>query len=385
MKKYFISYLVIFVALLMIMSVSHSATEKIRGSLVAVLAPFWEKLIYFKEKLSGSSTERQLKEELEKIQVENQLLSQALAQAGYLLYEKQNLESQLNEITTHSSSSVEEDLKLYSSYLERLHKQVNLKMQALPAKVIYRSCDSWNCSLWINVGESDNSLYKDKIVTKDSPVLVGNSIVGVIDYVGKHQSRVRLITDPGLTPSVRAARGGEQEALMSEYIDYLLFATRTKKNLLPPEEQDQLMPLLETLKETLQPLKKTRYLAKGELRGSRHPTRRGYHQLLKGTGFNYDFADEEGAARDLRTGKLLHNPLSAPLPLIRVNDLLVTTGMDGIFPSGLKVAFVTKIDLLKEGDYFYEIEAKPTAGNLHDLSLVFVIPPVGYDKNDHNP
>ncbi len=35
--------------------------------------------------------------------------------------------------------------------------------------------------------------------------------------------------------------------------------------------------------------------------------------------------------------------------------------MDGVFPEGLKVARVTKIQALREGDYCYEIEALPLA------------------------
>ena len=59
-----------------------------------------------------------------------------------------------------------------------------------------------------------------------------------------------------------------------------------------------------------------------------------------------------------------------------MNDVLVKTGMDGVFPPGFQVATVTRIELLKEGDYFYELEARPIAGPLEELSLVFVLPPM---------
>lgn len=49
------------------------------------------------------------------------------------------------------------------------------------------------------------------------------------------------------------------------------------------------------------------------------------------------------------------------------------------------VAEVTKVHPLKEGDYFYELEALPVAGNFDDLSLVFVIPPVSYDPDEQPP
>jgi cell shape-determining protein MreC len=97
---------------------------------------------------------------------------------------------------------------------------------------------------------------------------------------------------------------------------------------------------------------------------------------LKGTGFNYDFSDEEGSSRDLRSGQSHARPDDPPIPILKVNDVLATTGMDGIFPPGFEVAVVKKIGLLKEGDYFYELEASPIAGPLDELSLVFVLPPV---------
>jgi hypothetical protein len=205
--------------------------------------------------------------------------------------------------------------------------------------------------------------------------------VGVIDYVGQHQSRVRLITDNHLTPSVRVARGGMQDHFINEEISLLLHLLEHKK-WLSHNEHVELQALLTKLQEVLKPFKKTWALAKGELQGSRSLSKQNGLPILKGSGFNYDFPDEEGEARDLRTGNLIHKSTSQAIALLQVGDLLITTGMDGVFPPGLKVATIAKIDLLKEGDYFYELEAIPTAGNLQDLSVVFVIPPVGYDPND---
>lgn len=203
---------------------------------------------------------------------------------------------------------------------------IKISSQAVPARVIFRSPTTWQSSLWVNMGYKDNNPNGPPIIAKNSPVLVGSSIIGVIDYAGPHQSRVRLITDSGLTPSVRVLR-------------------------------------LENNSE--------RYLAKGELHGAGKPLWRTNGELLKGIGFNYDFADEKGPAMDLRTDDI-----------IKVNDLLVTTGMDGVFPPGFSVARVTKLYPLKEGDYFYEIEALPTAGQLQDISLVFILAPLGYDSLD---
>ncbi|MFZ4674064.1 MAG: rod shape-determining protein MreC [Chlamydiia bacterium] len=77
------------------------------------------------------------------------------------------------------------------------------------------------------------------------------------------------------------------------------------------------------------------------------------------------FADEEGGPFDLRTQHL-----------IQVGDLLVTTGFDGVFPKGLQVGVVKKIDPLKEGGYAYALEASPVVHELLYLDHVQILPPI---------
>ncbi len=391
-KKFLISYLSIFFTLLVLMSLSSPLTEKMRGHVVAFLAPIWEKWIEMQIFFSHSSMPKfehesgwilSPQEEMQRIQLENQLLKNELSYLNGLLDYHQHIHRQIETLSSQSSTKLEIEEENYQRFIQRLKGNIDFKIQAVPARVIFRSLDSWNYSLWINIGEADNESYPMRIIAKNSPVLMGDALVGVIDYVGRHQSRIRLITDPSLALSVRAVRGGEQESLMSEHIDFLLNGLNRKHySSLTLDNQEVLVRFLKEIQATLQPMKKSWYLAKGELEGSRTPLGRGHSQILHGTGFNYDFPDEEGEARDLRTGKFIQNPSSLPISILRLQDILVTTGMDGIFPAGLKVASVTKIEFLKEGDYFYELEAKPIIGNLNELSLVFVIPPLGYDKTD---
>jgi hypothetical protein len=142
------------------------------------------------------------------------------------------------------------------------------------------------------------------------------------------------------------------------------------------------------LKSKLTKGKDEKYLAKGELHGSSSPFWRSKNTTLKGVGFNYDYADEEGPAKDLRDGisvddKNMKEPCKGE-PLIEKGDLLVTTGMDGIFPKGLNVAIVSKINALKDGDFAYTIEAKPSVENLNDLEVVLVLPPLGFENDELN-
>lgn len=370
-KKYIIAYLIILVVLLLMMSISRSSSEKIRGESVAFVAPLWEKLGKVKNVASNpTKTESDavsLKDEVQRLELENQLLSNELSYVHSLFDFQQEVQSQVSNFPI---DMVEEA----RAALPKLANNIKLQIHAVPARVLMRSFDTWNNFLWINVGSANNKDYSKEVIAKNSPVVIGNAVVGIIDYVDTHQSRVRLITDPRLNPSVRSARGGEQDVVMGAQVDGLInWIKRKKLTQLSVEDKYKLISLLTNVKSSLHPFKKSFYLAKGELQGSAKPSSRGVHPLLKGVGFNYDFADDEGEARDLRTGKPIHGDGNA-IPILKVNDILVTTGMDGIFPPGLRVATVTKIGLLKEGDYFYDIEAKPLVSNLHELDVVFVIP-----------
>jgi len=335
-KRFPRSYLFLIAALFLLVSLSTNLTTHLRGATVAIFSPLWQNF--------NTHNSDSLLEEVERLELENKLLKNQL----------------------------EHRRKQYSS---------TLPQEAIPAQVIFRSPSSWNNSLWINVGKLD-----DANIVQNSPVLIGKNVVGVIDYVGNHQSRVKLLTDSGLTPSVRVARGQEQANCIAESIDQLLHNIYTYHELF--EDSDTVGELVEHLEVANQNLKEeqgTWLLAKGELHGSSHSLWRTNSPILRGIGFNYDFPDKEGPARDLRSGKPEGYASLPAVPILKVKDLLVTTGMDGVFPPGLHVAEVTKILPLKEGDYYYEIEAKPTAGNLEDLSFVFVIPPAGYDKHDTAP
>lgn len=382
MKRTSYSFLILFVVIFVLISLPKEPVQKFRGTAIAFLAPTWEQLVNFslfsKKMLasiplnSSPSNSPEESEEWQRLQLENQLLNAEIQHMRSLYVQERFLNYQLQ----NGKDSQNPNFKDFYNSLES-------QLQSVPARIIFRSADTWNSSLWINVGEANNLSLNQKIIARNSPVLVGNSVIGVIDYVGPHQSRVKLITDSGLHLSVRALRSQFIHPSLHSSLVFLLdyISENPSLNNLSKEEQHVLTKTIQQLKQHDQQQQEAWHLAKGELYGSTPPFGRSQGASLRGVGFNYDFDDEKGPARDLRNGKPISSHYNLPpMPIIKVNDLLVTTGLDGIFPPGLSVAIVTKISPLKEGDFYYELEAVPTAGPLDNLSLVFVIPSQEYDN-----
>jgi rod shape-determining protein MreC len=339
--------------------------ESMRDGMMALVATFARGLHLAKLNVSDCH--------LKQLEGENLLLRMEIGKLCALLEHKDKPEETMYHAIAERSPSLYQKM----GYLASLEKI------SIPAQVIYRDPGSWSSSLWINAGEETNRVLKQNVIQKNSPVILGRALIGAIDYVGKKQSRMRLITDFALKPSVRAIRGLEQNLPLLGNIETILRYLNLKKDLpLTDQERTSLFSLLRQLKDMLQDEKEEWHLAKGILQGSGTPLWRRMSHTLKGIGFNYDFADVEGPARELSTGKPISGDGIA-IPILKLNDLLVTTGLDGVFPAGLRVAYVTKIFPLKEGSYTYEIEATSVVGNLDCLQTVFVIPPVGYEADKH--
>ncbi|MBA3602694.1 MAG: rod shape-determining protein MreC [Parachlamydiaceae bacterium] len=365
-KRSVIPFLIIFCALLWMMSRSKQTSENIRGFAVSMLSPLWNTL----------TPGREENDQLLRLQIENQMLKNETSRSQELLKEAFYLKKELQQLFSSEESS-----KNHPSDLKHLLKR---RLEAVPARVIYRPSTSWNSFFWIDVGQSTNETLSRQVIAKNSPVVIGNSLVGAIDYVGKHQSRVRLITDNELYPAVRAVRGYPQAVRLVEVINILLDnLTQFEFLFTDQNEKEALFLKLEKIQDQLSRKQETLYLAKGELQGCCSPHHRSHGNLLKGIGFNYDYADEKGPARDLRSGIPYESGRNGqPIALLKVHDILATSGMDGIFPEGLQVAEIVQVDPLDEGAYFYELRAKPTAGNLDTLSLVFVMSPQGFDSEE---
>lgn len=335
---------------------------------VAALSPSWMGLSSAKEGVfkvaaiwpsGGYYTSPEMKNELEGLKLENHnLLTQV-----ELLKAQVDLEKLVGEEAELLKQFVKDDAYAKRRKAE-IFRLIDLYTPAVIGKVIFRETASWSSSFWINLGEKTNQDLGKTVIAKNSPVVAGTSLLGIIEYVGEHRSRVRLITDASIVPSVRVLRGGQQKQVIALQTKKLLEMLNGCEEI---SQDHSLKKELQDFYQKLNPSGVNFYLAKGELRGMRSPLFRSRHALLQGVGFNYDFDDEEGSAQDLKS------------PLVHKGDILVTTGMDGIFPAGLRTGQVTKVFPLKEGASAYELDALSLIENFDDISYVTVLPPINSD------
>ena len=370
-RQSFLPYVTIIIFIIFLTNLSRNTTDKIRSFAISSVVPL---KVGSKNIKSKSAI---LTHDFEKILLENELLkSQADGFYEYLTFE-QKIEEQ---IETLKKITDQDEIQL-NDYARRRADEIKdilkIDLQAIPAKVIYRDSSSWSSSFWINIGERQNASLGKNIISKNSPVVIGKNLVGVVEYVGYSNSRVRLITDSGLVPSVRAIRGSIQDRSLFNVVKSLKDQIYVRDELFEDnEKKDFFLNELFQLSQKLSQKNEDKYLAKGELHGSSQPFFRSKGIELKGIGFNYDYPEEENS----KDNKVISTLAIRSDPLLKVGDLLITTGMDGVFPPGLHVANVTKIEDLKDGDFSYEINAKPTVTNINELEFVFVLPSLEFEK-----
>jgi cell shape-determining protein MreC len=351
--------LILPLAFLLLLSVPQSGVDAIRSAMTTVAKPLWR--LGHRLPFSHGASESNSLRELQELRLENYQLKSQLDLAYEWVNSEKRIQDLAEQVRALDQEPATDVLRRRSAEMRRI-----LQSQAIAAlaRVLYRDPSAWSSTCWIDVGEENNGALGRQIVAKHSPVVLGNALIGVVEYVGKRQSRVRLITDSGLKIAVRAVRGSilERDAALA-----IQTAARSLRKL-PDFKQSPDLTLIESIQQKLPYKFEDGYFAKGELSGSSAAYYRSLHPLLQGIGFNCDFADAERGALDLRNPQLL-----------REGDLLITSGLDGVFPPGLAVARVTSVSPLIEGAYTYELQAEPVAGNLGDFRSVAVLPPVGMD------
>lgn len=232
------------------------------------------------------------------------------------------------------------------------------KISAMQAKIICRDPSSWGSFVWVNVGERDNAAAGIVVVAKNSPVITGNYLVGVVEEVLSKRSLVRLITDRHCVPSVCGLQGGGEYRLLSDQIDRLVatFDLYPGMALSANFLQD-----LYTLRKQLNSSFGEERYALGNVRGMSLPLWSQGGRSLEGFGFHVPRSWKSVGEKDC---------------LLQKGDLLVTSGKDGIFPENLFVGKVTKIASFEEGALSYNIDAQTIIPKWDQLKYVLILTPL---------
>lgn len=303
--------------------------SRIRRVAIECAAPLWKWVA-----LPGSAYRRASSEAHKRLELENNRLCQLLVR-----YKR---ELDLCKKQAHGSS-----------------ESAIASPVAITARPLYWDCKGSGHFLWIDVGTSHNRLKK-QLIAQNSPVLFGATVVGVIDQVGSHSSRVRLLSDPALHPSVQAVRGSHRDALMLDHVEAVIERVSREEGAfgLSAQHSKCLQTLLQRMRrglsEGLAAKGASWYFARGILQGSKGAGLL-RHSLVKGLGFTSSYAEE---AR------------------IALGDILVTTGLDGLFPAGLVVAEVVRIFPVEEGEPTFEFEARLSFQGWDSATALFVLPPL---------
>lgn len=376
----YLGYLCLFFAVIAIVSLPTGITRAFKNRAVASCSPLWS--IFRQWQIAGFGFERSRpncvdREKMVQIEKENLLLRQRCADLQKIVESEEYISRQVAWLQQVQGRETLDPqwTEFFKRRARHLAYRMQYHLQSMPAKVVFREPRHWGSTLWIDIGEEDNEKLGARVVAHNSPVVIGNALVGVVEQVERNRSEVRLITDARLVPSVRAVRGEQTHRSLLLLIDQLSAILQKRSGLYSSlREEGQVLRSLSDLRNSLKQGWGDYYLAKGELYGSSLPLWRSKRPILHGVGFNYDAADEEGAARDLRTGEQVEG--SKGLPLLQPGDLLVTSGLDGIFPQGLEVAIVAKVQLLREGDCTYDLEALPIVEDVSEIDRVSVLPPL---------
>ena len=327
-----------------LISAPQFVADAVRGKAIAAISPIWRWGDLVRDYLLDRPVGASLNNEPLCSCWEHQRLSAELESIYEWLLSEEHLQQEaelLSQLDTPHTSD------FFRSRWLSLRSLLTQQLLSTPARVIYRDPASWSSSLWINVGDKEG-------ITPNCPVLADGSLIGIVEHVEPSRSRVRLLTDSRLVPAVRTTRGNAQNRELSALLQAVSERVGARSELFQyVDEKNLLLQLIQNVVEYLGALPEEGYLARGELHGSSHALWHSKQPLLQGIGFH---GDGEAA------------------PPLKEGDLLVTSGLDGVFPPDLNVAIVTHVYPPKRNGYVYEVEARPTARSWHDLRTLLVLP-----------
>ena len=231
-------------------------------------------------------------------------------------------------------------------YLSQLYKKLKL------AKVFFYE---GMLGVWVNAGKIEG-------IKPNSPVTVGAAVIGVVEEVKEHRSRIRLITDAKLRIAARIAQGKWRDRFLWSQLLTLSHHCSLF------EEYQQYTPMLQHCAEEVVSnlsMDKSKLTLKGVLKGDQSLFKG--NCLLKGEGFQCEHEDNESSAADVST------------LAVEKGDLLVTSGLDGVFPPGL---FLGVVEESHRRDFCYDLSASACVENLSLLEYVTILPPVSEKAYD---
>lgn len=223
---------------------------------------------------------------------------------------------------------------------------------ALRARVIARDPGSWTQAAWIDVGR--NNTPEGSPLQRNSPVVLGQTLIGMVEYVGRSQSLVRLLSDPHCCPSLEIV-GRERDGIADAASRLALLLSRAEG-----EGNSQALQMLESL---------------SRRRGEEISTVRG---VLRGM---------DGQASHCLRGQLYLGEIAwkTQSTLPSAGALIQTSGNDGIFPRGLRVAALHSIRPPRPGEVAREFLALPEADLEGDLYWVTVLAPRSTESKESPP
>jgi len=224
----------------------------------------------------------------------------------------------------------------------------------LRVRVLAREAGYWDRFLWIDAGRETHPDHS--VLQRQSPVVCGDVVVGLIDYVGRRQSLVRLLSDPQCCPAIQ---------VHAEAPSGLWIAAQRLQSLLR-RSKDLDLGVQRSLEKSL-----------GQI-----PCHQGNLSNWKGMlkGFSKEGTGGPELVGDFFSTQMLEGDPGSIEPSI--GQLLVTSGLDGIFPPGLKVGY---LQTLKDPDGvrpLREFTAIPALDSFENLFWLTVLSPRGFMAQD---
>ncbi len=201
------------------------------------------------------------------------------------------------------------------------------------APIIARDPGDWASFIWV---EAPNETAAQEWI--EAPAIVGDIAIGMVDFAHHRRCRVRLISDAQLSLSVTLSAQCEAASQIADQSS---------------EGAVKCPPMV------------------GQVRGLGGALWNSSGTLLIGEGYI------PGPTRieicELTHINILRSKRFAP------GDLLVTSGLDGIFPKNLRVGVVERVESDESSNTRYEFSAK-SAVDLHALSEVWILKKGGCDS-----